>query len=280
MDKLSFDAEITDVKWVTNTKGLVQPILVLDKEYEAIKDKDSQKFDGIMFTDIEDVKAKMCGIGSKVEVVCNEQLVPTIGKVYETADAFKFPKTCMYCKHELNSLNGQYVCINHLCIAQGRTPLFKLIILSNMIQLDRKAVIDVHKYLNKFPHNGTDTNIEHIYSYLKLLQQILPEINTPKRKNVLTDTLGEKDGAGVWLYEFTVAKKLRQGLEPHEFLYVLGLPLQEKDREKLSKYDFIKNGIDAKKIKRLKLSEHGQQVVFDNNQLIKLVYTELRNFLN
>ena len=278
MDNLQFDAEITDVKWVTNTKGIVNPILVLDKEYEATKDKDSQKFDGIMFKDIEDIKAKLCGIGSKVQVVCDEKLVPTIGTVYETSDTFKFPKNCMFCKNELQTLRGITVCTNHLCIAQGRTAIFKLIMACNMVSLDRKGIVDIHKYLNDFPYLGDTSHIEHIYSYLKLLKTVEMQVDTEKRKEALVELFGGA-GAGVWLYEFTVLINLKKGLGSNEFWYVMGLPFDEKDAAKMAKFDIMKNGLDKKKIKSLKLSTHGQQVVFDNTQLINLVYKELKTFL-
>jgi hypothetical protein len=279
MDKLQFNAEITDVKWVTTTTGIVNPVLVLDKEYEAIKEKDSQKFDGIMVLDFKEIENLRCGIGSKVVIECNEQLVPMVTKTLEASDTFKFPRQCIYCGSDLQTMDSTTVCVNHLCIAQGRTPIFKLIMACNMVALDREGVVDVHRYLNDFPYKGDFSRIEHLYAYLQMLFGIKDTITTQARKDILTAKFGDKEGSGLWMFEFMILQKLEKGLPPNEFWYVMGLPFQEKDLEKIHKVDVFEVDLTGKVLRKIKLSQHGQQVVFDNNGLLKLVITTMEKFI-
>lgn len=279
MDKLEFDAEITDVKWVTLTTGIVNPVLVLDKQYEAIKGDDSQSFDGIMVEDFKDIRTRKYGIGSKVKIKCDEQLQPKVDEVYEESSDFKFDKKCRYCQTDLIRTNDVTYCINHLCPAQGRTTIFKLLTLANMVTFDRQSVVDIHAYLNDFPYKGSVSRVEHMYAYLQMLHHERHNIPTQKRKDVLEAQFGEK-GAGIWLYEFTALNKLTTGLKTNELMYVLGLPFSESDAKKFAKHDVFKYGLDGKRIKKLKLSDEGMDVVFQNTRLINLMYPTIAKFSN
>lgn len=275
MDNLEFNAVVTDVKWVTMTNGTLNPVLVLDKEYEAIKDDDSQKFDGIMLKDVSMARDHSCGIGSKIIINCdNPQLSPDISRVITTSDKFKFPTHCKYCRHEVHSVKDQYVCINHLCIAQGRSLIFRLFTLANMTVFDRQSVVDLHLYLNEFPNHGDFSKVEHVYPYLKLLSGIFETIPTSERKKILCEKFGDA-GNGIWLYECMLHSTLKKGLKPYQFWYVAGLPFTKKDYEKISNYDYLRYKGDGARINKLKLSKNGMEVIFDNASILDLMYQVL-----
>lgn len=274
-DELEFDAIVEDIRYVTNTKGRITPIIVLDKQYVAKTSNDEQPFDAIAFFEMNSLIEKECGIGASVHITCNEQLVPNVTETLIPSTDFRKPTKCMHCGEKLYTFNDSYHCINHLCMAQGRSAIFRLLIATSSILLSREDILAIHKYLNEFPHHKDTANVENIYTYLKLLHSVKARVGSQERQDELVE-ICKKNGKAVWLWEFTLLTAIENKLSNTHFWYTLGLPFKDsKDLKKLDKHDFVRRG--RKKLPHL--SDHGHKVLDDNAEYIKLFASVLKDFL-
>lgn len=272
MDKLNFTSEVVDIKWPTNTRGTLHPVLVLDQEFHATKGDDSRKFDGIALTNMDTLQGLGCGVGSKIDIRCNDDLIPQIEAVSDKSKVYKTPVRCMYCKGKTNKHGSEFLCLNHLCHAQSRTPIFKLFMASTLEPMDRARLVDTHLWLNSFPTNGDYMMIENFYQFLKAFKAEIRSIGSDARRDQLLHVVG-KGGGGIYLYEIAIKQSLVDGLKPNQFWYLLSLPFTQKDFDKIADHNIFKESLK----KAPKLSEHGKAVLADNASYIKMIKSALED---
>lgn len=276
MSNLSFNAGVSGVKFFTNSKGVLVPIITLDKEYTARKGKDVEKFDGITMSSYKELVSKEIGKGAVVHINFDDKLMPTITDVIKTAKAPNPPTNCLYCNSRIVHVpQGDQLCVNHLCPAQGRTGIFKLIIGCSLEPLQTDAIITIHKWLNTFPCNQDVAEVSYYYEFLKLFHQELDKVGQVSRHKELKDRFGDAGGY-LYLLEVNLKNSLQAGIKPTIIWNSLSLPFSENDIKKVSDYDFNTKG----KKGLPKLSEHGRKVVESNLRHIELIFAETSRFAN
>jgi len=276
MDRIRFDVPVKNITWHTNSSGMLLPLLRLDKSYKAQLGKKSLDFDSISMQSLAELKERSSGIGCRLQVEFDEELNVEVKSVYDHTHAYNLPVRCESCKKGVFQYGTDFICVNHLCHAQARTAIFKLILSCVMKPLSNEDIRLFHRWLTEFPSNKDFTDVDHLYTFLNLFSQEWNNIGTENRLSILRGKL-QDDGMTIFKLEENLKRFLTKGLKPVHFWHVIGLPeLSEKDINKLSKHDVYTKGVK----KLPKISKIGNLTIGTNKLLVHGILTELIKFKN
>jgi len=277
MNNLTYKRRIKDIKWMTMTSGILNPIFVLEKPITVKNDEHENDFDGIIYSDIN-ILDSLCGVGSLVTVTCNEKtLEPTIDEVLAESNDFNFPTKCKVCKCNVGTRDGYIVCQNHLCAAKGESSFLKLVAMIKDSYIELHEVNVLKTYLQNFPKGGGTTSITNFYTWLKVFQEVMLEYHPEKREEELKAVF-PREATELRDLEMRLMLLLKKGLDIEDFIEVMSLPFRDKDIKRLKRK--YKNWLEDKFENTPKLTEHGRQVVDTNKRIIKLIITELNRCLS
>jgi hypothetical protein len=216
--------EISGIRWFTDAKGKVKPVLALTK---LVKFNDVE-FDGISIDDIGIITKRNLRVASKlkVKVSSDGNIAITNLKVKDSPKEplLLEPTECPSCGDRV----ANYVCQNIICKAKGTTPILRL--LSRVAYASHEELLD---YVEKFKTAPDQqySNIGSLIDYLYFFNSIKETIGTTGRPQCLSNPNAEK-------WELALLAKLKTGLSNKEFWELLGLNVSESDLEKLNTIDY------------------------------------------
>lgn len=200
--------KIQKVRFITNLKGNIVPLLYLEKNEDL--EKNNMDMNALIFNDLEPVAEGM-GSGSEMLIEFSERGVPDIKEVLvKSGEGLDLPNFCPTCGERVFYFQNQPSCSNHYCPATSRAPIYRLFEVATLCKIEDAVIM-----LGKYPIAGSDTGSVDNLEELGLALSVMKDKNTQSRLNHWTAAHGGAYGEYLW----NIEKKLEEYLKlPHMFI--------------------------------------------------------------
>jgi len=208
-------ANVKEVRWVTTAKGLVKPLVVLDKMYKRYNvEFDTLALDNAITVDKFNIKTDEI-----VDITVDKKNGKLKIKACTGRSKPLIPAKCNVCGSQLARYGQDHlICENDTCGAKSRTPILKLV--KCAFGSDKVDVKDIYTYINNFPINSDKSlfSMASIFDFLQMFYDAGPK-DTNHRDELLKTAYKESYDA-VKLIESRVNSYLQEGVTNKDLWYI------------------------------------------------------------